>query len=88
MASSSSSRLPGILALCLVLLFVLLIFLLVSAYDNYILNMFSDMILNAFQVAPGSFAGWVVLLTVACITLIIIPGTLSLVKYAIGLFME
>ncbi|MGA9138871.1 MAG: hypothetical protein WBZ29_01515 [Methanocella sp.] len=88
MASSSGSRLLGILALCLVVLFVLLIFLLASANDNYFFNEFSDMIQDAFQVAPGSFAGWAVLLMVGGVALITILGTLSLVKYAIGHFIE
>ncbi len=86
MASSRGSQLLGVLALCLVVLLVIIIFILISAHDNYFFNVFSDTVLNAFQVTPGSFGGWVVMLIVAGIVLMALLGTVSLVKYAISLF--
>jgi len=86
MASTKGSQLLCILASCLVVLFVIIIFIMLSAHDNYLFNLFSDTILDSFNVTPGSFAGWVVMLIVAGILLIAILGTLSVVKYAISLF--
>lgn len=86
MASSQGSRLLGILSLCLVVLLAIIILILISANDSFFLSAITGTVFNAFQVTPGSFGGWLVMLIVAGIVLISIMGTYSLVKYAINLF--
>lgn len=86
MAGSKGSQLLGILTICLVVLLVIIVLILNSANDSFFLNVISDTIFNAFQVTPGSFGGWLVMLIVAGIVLMAIMGTFSLVKYAINLF--
>jgi len=86
MASSKGSQLLGILTLCIGVLLVIIILILISANDSFFLNAITDTVFNAFQVTPGSFGGWIVMLIVAGILLISIMGTFSLVKYAINLF--
>lgn len=86
MASSQSSRLLGILTVCLAVLLVIIILIVTSAGDRFFVNAITGTIFSAFQVEPGTFGGWIVLLIVGGIVLISAMGTFSLMKYAIGLF--
>jgi predicted permease len=88
MASSTGSQLLGVLALCIFGLFALIIFVLVSAQDYYSVRALSGMIMDVCQVEAGSFGGWVVLLIIAGIGLIVVLGTVSLVRYAVGQFKD
>ncbi len=77
-----------VMAICILLLLGSIVLLLLNANGSAITDAFAGPAFDACGVAPGSVGGWLVLLIGGGLAVFVIAGTVSLVRYAIGLFRE